>query len=84
MADGDWWRASDTMRAEWEAWQQVNAECKRLGIDMNAEKYHRLIKAICLWGEYLAWLRCEQTEQQRRAARNSYLAAYDDAKRLNP
>lgn len=80
MADGDYWRTSDNMRAEWEAWQAVNQEFKRLGMDINRSTFNRLIKSVCVWGEYLSILRQEQTEEQRRHALNSYLAQYGQAK----
>ena len=70
----------EEMHNEYDAWQNVVAECQRLGIDMNQEKYNRLIKSICVWGERLHALRATQRADQVQAALNSYEAAYTLAK----
>jgi hypothetical protein len=71
------------MQAEYAAWQAVNAECKRLGIDMNLHQYDRLIKAICVWGERLYTLRSGQTPEQVKAALGMYLSQYEEAKQAD-
>lgn len=69
------------MHAEYESWQNVVKECRRLGIDMNQPKYNRLIRAIAVWGESLSALRMTQPEQSVAAAKADYKAQYEDAKR---
>jgi hypothetical protein len=71
----------DPMRTEWQAWQDVNAECKLLGIDMNEHKYDCLIKAIKVWGEQLAALRDTQSVEAAAKALAMYQEDYQLAKK---
>jgi len=48
------------MNDEWQAWQGVVGQFKRLEIDINQERYNPLVRAIELWGEELARLRRKQ------------------------
>lgn len=70
----------DAMHIEWQAWQDVNSECKALGIDMNEQKYDCLIKAVKVWGEQLAALRDTQSLEVTAKALTMYLEDYEQAK----
>lgn len=55
----------DAMGAEHQAWLDMVADFRELGINVNDEKYNPLVKSICLWGERLVYLRVNQTVQIR-------------------
>jgi hypothetical protein len=77
----EFFRKNSAMNQEYEAWQNIMKEFKRLDIDMNKPKYNRLIKAICVWGERLHELRSGQTPEQVQKALAMNLNDYESAKR---
>jgi hypothetical protein len=51
------------MQYEWQGWQDIVAEFRKLGIDVDETKHDKLIAAIQLWGEKLHKLRHYQPEK---------------------
>jgi len=71
------WLPSDHMNSEWEAWQDVVREFRKVRIDVNDPRFDLLMKYIRIWGEYLVSLRVDQSEEVRQSAMSDALAALD-------
>jgi hypothetical protein len=52
------------MQAELKAWHGAVAEFRKLGINLNDEKYEPLVNALKLWGESLATLRFYDSSEE--------------------
>jgi hypothetical protein len=64
------------MQYEWQGWQDVVSEFRKLGIDVDEDKHNKLIAAIQLWGEKLHKLRQYQPEKLVEKALLDYETRY--------
>jgi hypothetical protein len=62
-----------TAYTEWRAWQLVVEQFRKLGLDINEDKFNPLIRCIEAWGELLVELRMDQTGFEREQARQEKL-----------
>jgi hypothetical protein len=70
----------DLMEKEWKAWQRVVSEWPG---DINDPRFKRLVKAIQLWGEWLARLREKQRLDLRQGALTKAQVAYEKPQHTN-
>ena len=70
-----------TMIDEHNAWQEVAIKLLGVDLDSNKPELNPLVRTIQLWGEHLAALRIEQSQEDRAKARDYAEKALEQAKK---
>lgn len=56
---------NEEQQAEWNAWQDVVKDWRKIVGDINDPKYTPLVRSIQVWGEYLVALREDQGDAEK-------------------
>lgn len=59
----------EAAHVEHEAWGDVVADLRKLGVEINEKRCNPLVTSICHWGERLVGLRIGQSVDMRENAR---------------
>lgn len=66
---------------EYNCWTTACEELRHAGIDPNNSEFNALFRAIAMWGEALAALRCTQDRKHRERAATTAKTRYASLKR---
>lgn len=66
---------------EFNCWKTASEEARHVGINPNNSKFNAMFRAIAMWGEALAALRCTQPREHRKKAMSMAKNRYASLKR---